>query len=282
MAELVRYRIRCTTDNTWEYEWKKESDPVPTACPTNGGHSINSNTIAIVDRKEQKVIEVTSQPGTTDDVDHANQYQIGDEVVDTTNDKSYVCIDNSAGAAVWKDTTTTAGATGVWKGPWVSQNYVVDDLVEYNGSSYICILNTVSNEVPTNGTYWDLVASKGDTGAEGTAIVALMVAGATNGTEYQSVGDLIFPGTTAVGSPTSIKCISWGDSGTTHAVRVYDITNDAVIAEVTGLTNTAKAIASLTGIDNLPASEALWEVQLKKTAGGVPSYVHMSVLHILV
>ncbi len=55
-----------------------------------------------------------------------------------------------------------------WQNAWVSQNYVVDDTVEYNGSAYICKLNTVSNEVPTNTTYWDLFASKGDQGIQGT------------------------------------------------------------------------------------------------------------------
>jgi len=61
-----------------------------------------------------------------------------------------------------------SGLLGVWKGTWVSQNYIVNDIVEYLGSSYICILNTVSSEVPTNTTYWDLTTQKGDTGATGS------------------------------------------------------------------------------------------------------------------
>ncbi len=46
------------------------------------------------------------------------------------------------------------------KNAWVAQNYVVDDLVWYKlsnetfGRVYKCIINTVSNEVPTNKTYW--------------------------------------------------------------------------------------------------------------------------------
>lgn len=61
------------------------------------------------------------------------------------------------------------GATGLidWQGAWVSGNYTADQSVEYNGSAYICILDTISNEVPTNTTYWDLVASKGDQGDQG-------------------------------------------------------------------------------------------------------------------
>jgi hypothetical protein len=61
------------------------------------------------------------------------------------------------------------GATGAvdWQGAWVSQNYTVGQSVSYQGTSYICILNTVASEVPTDVTYWDVVAVKGDTGPSG-------------------------------------------------------------------------------------------------------------------
>ena len=62
-----------------------------------------------------------------------------------------------------------AGADGdiTWEGTWSSQNYTANQAVEYNGTSYVCKLNTISNEVPTNTTYWDVMASKGDTGEQG-------------------------------------------------------------------------------------------------------------------
>ncbi len=76
----------------------------------------------------------------------------------------------AAGADGADGTNGTDGINGadgdiVWKGTWVSQNYIVHDTVEYQGSTYTCKLNTVSSEIPTNTTYWDLVASKGDSGA---------------------------------------------------------------------------------------------------------------------
>jgi hypothetical protein len=42
--------------------------------------------------------------------------------------------------------------------------YAVDDAVSYNGSSYICKLASTGN-LPTNGTYWDLLAEKGAPGS---------------------------------------------------------------------------------------------------------------------
>ena len=46
-------------------------------------------------------------------------------------------------------------------------NYSVGDQVSYNGSSYIMFSDAAAGTLPTNTTYWGLVASKGDTGATG-------------------------------------------------------------------------------------------------------------------
>lgn len=44
--------------------------------------------------------------------------------------------------------------------------YTTGDSVSYNGSSYVAIQETTGN-LPTNTTYWQVLASKGDTGAKG-------------------------------------------------------------------------------------------------------------------
>ncbi|GMO40871.1 carbohydrate-binding protein [Bradyrhizobium sp. TM233] len=54
---------------------------------------------------------------------------------------------------------------GAWSG---STDYVIGDVVTLSGSSYICILDH-TNHTPPNATYWQLLASKGDTGATGAA-----------------------------------------------------------------------------------------------------------------
>lgn len=55
----------------------------------------------------------------------------------------------------------------IWRGTWVSGNYTINDAVSYNGSSYVCHTSTISNDLPTDITYWNVLASKGDTGATG-------------------------------------------------------------------------------------------------------------------
>ena len=52
----------------------------------------------------------TAAPGVTDDTNAG--YAVGSVWIDTTNDKAYVCLDASAGAAVWTETTQAGGAGG--------------------------------------------------------------------------------------------------------------------------------------------------------------------------
>lgn len=55
------------------------------------------------------------------------------------------------------------------KGAWsIATAYTPGDFVTHGGASYVCIANSTGNE-PPNVTYWALVASKGDTGLQGTA-----------------------------------------------------------------------------------------------------------------
>jgi len=53
-----------------------------------------------------------------------------------------------------------------WKGAYAGGTaYVVDDVVSYSGSSYICKLASTGN-LPTNGTYWDQMSSAGTDGTD--------------------------------------------------------------------------------------------------------------------
>lgn len=62
-----------------------------------------------------------------------------------------------------------AGGQMAWKDVWSSSTvYSVNDGVQYNGSSYICILASSAGTLPTNTTYWSLFALRGTQGAQGT------------------------------------------------------------------------------------------------------------------
>ena len=90
-----------------------------------------------------------------------------------------------------------------WKGAYSGGTaYVVDDVVSYSGSSYICKLASTGN-LPTDGTYWDQVASAG-----------------TNGTDLTSTlttqGDILYrdgSGLARLGYGTSGKVLTTKGSG---------------------------------------------------------------------
>lgn len=55
----------------------------------------------------------------------------------------------------------------VWRGAYnPATAYVPNDAVFYDGSSYVCILASTGN-LPTNATYWNLLAEGGEDGAAG-------------------------------------------------------------------------------------------------------------------
>jgi hypothetical protein len=69
-----------------------------------------------------------------------------------------------------------------WKGTYAGGTaYVVDDVVEYNGSSYICILASTGN-LPTNTTYFEQMSSAGTNGTDGTDL----------GTTLTTQGDILY------------------------------------------------------------------------------------------
>lgn len=68
------------------------------------------------------------------------------------------------GATGANGTNGTDGADGIsfiWEDAYVAETtYAPNDVVSYNGSSYICILASTGN-LPTNTTYWALMAQAG-------------------------------------------------------------------------------------------------------------------------
>jgi|TARA_B100000900_G_scaffold315551_1_gene274453 hypothetical protein len=53
-----------------------------------------------------------------------------------------------------------------WKGAYnAGTAYIVDDVVSYNGSSYVCIQASTGN-LPTNTTYWNQMSAKGTDGTD--------------------------------------------------------------------------------------------------------------------
>ena len=61
-----------------------------------------------------------------------------------------------------------------WQGAYNGATaYAVDDVVSYNGSSYVCILASTGN-LPTNATYFEQMSSAGTNGTDGTDLTTTL------------------------------------------------------------------------------------------------------------
>ena len=74
----------------------------------------------------------TSAPGVTNDTDEG--YIAGSTWVDVTNDKAYVCLDNTDGAAVWTEVTQAGGGSGTVT---TSGTPVANDIARFTGATVI-------------------------------------------------------------------------------------------------------------------------------------------------
>ena len=115
-----------------------------------------------------------------------------------------------------------------WKGTYAGGTaYVVDDVVEYNGSSYICILASTGN-LPTNATYFEQMSAKGTAGTDGTDFSTILT----------TQGDLLYrdgSGIQRLGAGTSgqfLKTLgtganpAWSDAGGGDYVKLVDTNFD--------------------------------------------------------
>ena len=103
-----------------------------------------------------------------------------------------------------------------WKGTYNANNtYAIDDVVSYNGSSYVCIQATTGN-LPTVTAYWDLISLKG------TDADLLNITSTAQGDIYYNSGSAI----ARLGAGTSGQFLktqgasanpTWGDVTTEHS-----------------------------------------------------------------
>ena len=116
------------------------------------------------------------------------------------------------------------------------------------------------------------VTIPGGGGGAAKGPLVVVAKGDSKDAAYKVMNQLIFPGTDAAGTPTSISANVFTKDDiappTIGDFRIYDVTNALAIAEVIGIQNTSKQnIEDLGTLSNLDAAEALWELQGRRTSG---------------
>jgi len=120
-----------------------------------------------------------------------------------------------------------------WKGAYNgSTAYAIDDVTEYNGSSYICILASTGN-LPTNTTYFQPMATKGTDGTNGTDV----------GTTITTQGDLLYrdgSGLQRLGAGTSGQVLQTGGTGANPSWT--NVSSDFVLLGTTDITSNTSSV----------------------------------------
>lgn len=105
------------SDNVWPKLILAEQGSAPSA-PAAGQRTMYVDSSFVLRWKDDAslvspIAALNKWDGTTAPTaneDSGDGYAVGSRWIDTTNDKEYVCLDASSAAAVWTETTATAGA----------------------------------------------------------------------------------------------------------------------------------------------------------------------------
>lgn len=137
---------------------------------------------------------------------------------------------------------------------------------------YTSYLISYVKEVDTFRVMNQLAA--GNIGGGASAMVVSFSAGTTktvrtNSTTYEAMATFNWSGVDKIGVIKNFLLNAWREGGSGSIdFRIYDIINNQVIAEVTGITSTDPANNTLMGaISNLPSSATTFQLQGKKSGG---------------
>jgi len=173
MTTVNLYRVYCTTDSKYVNVWSTDE---PVTCPENNGHSINTDATSIIQTiseteisvKEEDIptggnfssrtIKMIAPKNTITTYNLWWSYPISALAVEFITAETH--RGDNISMHVGPDTTIGVLTANISSASaWISQNYTIGQRVTYThptfGSRvYTCIANTVSNELPTNTTYW--------------------------------------------------------------------------------------------------------------------------------
>lgn len=171
---IYQFRLYCNTENIYKTVWNKSS---PSICPSDDKHSIDQNSIVIIDQKLDDVTsssQETLKTGRNFKLDKFKIFATKNSV--TTNNftfpfpiniMNFNITTNQEHIADKLTIQTFPSVVGVLTSStsssslWQSQNYIVNNLVRYKGIDddrfglHKCIVNTVSSENPSNTAYWE-------------------------------------------------------------------------------------------------------------------------------
>ena len=174
MTTLYKYKVYCNTEQAIVYT--DFMDHTPTTCPNNNTHTIDTDLTVIVDNISTNTFTIQEESHPTGGNFCTTTVEVNAPINDTGTTKYWFDTDSSALNVKFIAKDNKGDILNMYMGdnipvigvitadvepcsPWSSANYVAGDVVTFNhpdfGSRvYTCILNTTSNQSPTNSIYW--------------------------------------------------------------------------------------------------------------------------------
>jgi hypothetical protein len=224
---------------------------------------LNSNFEALNDKLDNTL----SLDGSAPNAMGADLDMNGNDIINTGNfDVDTLTVD---GSTVQDAITAASGniRTIYWEGAYNGATaYTVNDGVSYNGSSYVCILDSTGN-LPTDATYWQVFAAAGADGADGDGSGDMLAATydptSVTGDAFD-MDNMSESATAKVMTATERTKLSGIESGA-------DVTDEAnVVAALSGATITGVTKADTDQVLILDASDSnnLRQVAMSTIGGG--------------
>jgi len=191
---------------------------IPAATTSDAGLLVAADKVKINTILFNK-LDGTAAPTTGDD--SADGYTVGSVWIDTTNDKFYVCVDSTIGAAVWKIGSVTALGD---LSDVVTAGAVTDDVLSFDGSDWIA--------APLPG-YW-LTQAYTTVTYGATTTIAVSLAGAGVNRKLTLTGNTVIAITGAVNGMTGELIVTQDATG---GRQITGLPATSVIVESTTLPN---------------------------------------------
>jgi len=177
MTTYYKYRVKCDTENNWQYWILPSTDPEPTKCPNNTSHSVNTVLTSVVETisenvvtiKEESIqtgghfgtrtVDLTISPTASASTEMWWPYPVSATVLKfTTNDQMIGdCISLAIGSDTIVGGLLLPSPEAVAYNPTVSYNsgdVVTFPHPNFGTRTYTCLQTTTSNEPPGTAEYW--------------------------------------------------------------------------------------------------------------------------------
>jgi hypothetical protein len=241
--------------------------PGSSANVTNSGTTSAATFNFTIPRGDVGATGATGATGSTGATGTAATIAAGTTTTGAAGSSATVTNAGTSSAAVFNFTipqgnvgaTGATGAQGVpginWLGAWNSgTTYAIRDGVSYNGSSYYAIAAS-TNQVPTNTSFWDVLAEKGANGSGSGTVTSVglsapavftvsgspVTGSGTLALSYSGTALPVLNGGTGVTTSTGTGSVVL-NSGATLTSPIVNQINDTNNAQILGLSPTASAV----------------------------------------